>query len=106
MYPAIGHGKIIIFGKDIFSGRQTIWHFAFNSIKNNFWFGVGSHLNETQFNEGYYELIMNAHNQPIGILAAFGVFFIMHCPILLHRFIKAKKRTKLNITKFLLFLCW
>lgn len=103
MYPAIGHGKIIIFGKDIFSGRQTIWHFAFNSIKNNFWFGVGSHLNETQFNEGYYELIMNAHNQPIGILAACGIFIFIIFYYALSYFVaslyKSKKANEVKYNK-------
>lgn len=94
MYPAIGHGKIIIFGKDIFSGRQTIWHFAFDSIKNHFWFGVGSHLNETQFNEGYYELIMNAHNQPIGILAACGIFIFVIFYYALSYFVASLYKTK------------
>lgn len=74
LFPMLGYGKITILGKDIFTGRQTIWSFTFDSIKQNFWFGVGSHLNEAQFNEGYYELIMNAHNQPLGIMAACGIF--------------------------------
>ena len=73
LYPAVGHGKIVIFGKDLFTGRQTIWNFAFESIREHFWFGVGSHLNEAQFEAGYYEWIMNAHNQPLGVLSAFGI---------------------------------
>lgn len=73
LFPTVGHGKIVIFGKDIFTGRQTIWGFAFESIREHFWFGVGSHLNEAQYEAGYYELIMNAHNQAVGMLAAFGI---------------------------------
>ncbi len=74
LFPAVGYGKIVIFGKDIFTGRQTIWGFAFESINEHFLFGVGSHLNEAQFEAGYYELIMNAHNQAVGMLGAFGIF--------------------------------
>lgn len=73
LYPVIGHGKIFIFGKDLFTGRQTIWDFTFQSIRENFIFGVGSHLNEEKIAEGYYNLIINAHNQPLGMLAAFGI---------------------------------
>lgn len=72
LFPLIGHGKIYIFGKDLFTGRQTIWSNAFHSIRENFWFGVGSHLNELLYDQGYSKLIMNAHNQAIGIFAAFG----------------------------------
>ncbi len=74
LYPLMGYGQVKIFGKDIFTGRQTIWDFTLKSIREHFWFGVGSRLNEQQFHEGYYELIMNAHNQPLGTLAACGIF--------------------------------
>ncbi len=73
LFPAVGQGEIFIFGKDIFTGRQTIWNFAFESIREHFMFGVGSHLNEAQFEAGYYRLIMNAHNQAVGMLATFGI---------------------------------
>jgi len=33
LFPKIGRGKIIIFGKDIFSGRQGIWLFAYDLLK-------------------------------------------------------------------------
>lgn len=72
LFPLIGHGKIYIFGKDLFTGRQTIWGNAFHSIRENFWFGVGSHLNESLYEQGYNEAIMEAHNQPIGVFSAFG----------------------------------
>lgn len=77
LFPAIGYGKIHIFGKDLFTGRQTIWNFTFDSINANLWFGVGSHLNEEYIEQGYYELIMNAHNQPLGILAACGLLIFI-----------------------------
>lgn len=74
LFPAFDHGNVSILGKDLFTGRQTIWHFAFDSIREHFWFGVGSHLNEAQYEAGYYEAIMNAHNQPLGTLAYYGIF--------------------------------
>lgn len=74
LYPWIGMGKIIIFGKDLFTGRQEIWHYTFESIKKHFWFGVGNHLNEDLLEAGFYDLITNAHNQSLGTIAAFGIF--------------------------------
>ena len=73
LYPQIGVGKIIIFGKDLFTGRQEIWHYTFESIKEHLWFGVGSHLNDDLLNSGFYDLIANAHNQSLGTIAAFGI---------------------------------
>ena len=72
LFAQVGKGNIFIFGKDIFTGREIIWNFTFESIREHFWFGVGSHLNETYYEAGYYKLIMNAHNQPLGMLASFG----------------------------------
>ncbi len=76
LFPAVGYGKLVIFGKDIFTGRQTIWGFAFESIREHFWFGVGSHLNEAQYLAGssFGKVVMNAHNMPLGLLAAYGIF--------------------------------
>lgn len=73
LYPRVGYGRVKIFSKDLFTGRQEIWGFAFESISKNLWLGVGGHLNEAQFKNGYYDLIMNAHNQPLGTLAAYGI---------------------------------
>lgn len=75
LFPLIGVGKITIFGKDLFTGRQEIWHYTFLSIKQYFWFGVGSRLNQDLLQAGFYDLIINAHNQSLGTLAAFGIFF-------------------------------
>lgn len=76
LFPAVGYGKIILFGKDLFTGRQVIWGLAFGSVREHFWFGVGGHLNEAEYLAGssYGELVMNAHNQPLGMLASFGFF--------------------------------
>lgn len=89
LFPLIGHGKIYIFGKDLFTGRQTIWGNAFHSIKENFWFGVGSHLNESLYEQGYYEAIMEAHNQPIGVFSTFGFLPFLLFYIVLARFVSS-----------------
>lgn len=73
LFPAIGRGRIVIFGKDLFTGRETIWGFAFDSIREHFWFGVGGHLNEAQYEAGFSKVVMEAHNQAVGMLASFGV---------------------------------
>ncbi len=101
LFPLLGYGKVTIFGKDLFTGRQTIWSFAFESIRNHLWFGVGSHLNEQYFDEGYYELIMNAHNQPIGILAAFGIFVFIafYVALAYNTALLYKKRSKYQYKK-------
>lgn len=75
LFKHFGYGKLIIYGKDIFSGREIIWSLTFDSIKNHLWFGVGNRLNFDRYlsDGGNNALIMNAHNQQIGILAAFGL---------------------------------
>ncbi len=72
LYKKYGYG-LVIFGKDLFTGRQYIWQGAFDSISENFWFGVGSHLNEDIPESSYSIYTTNAHNQPLGTLAAFGI---------------------------------
>lgn len=94
LYRVIGHGKIVILGKDIFTGRQTIWNFAFESIRENFWFGVGGHLNEEQFDSGFQEWIMDAHNQPLGTLAAYGIFIFVAFYVALACFIALLYKNK------------
>ena len=62
---------------------------------------MGSHLNEQYFDEGYYELIMNAHNQPIGILAAFGIFVFIafYVALAYNTALLYKKRSKYQYKK-------
>lgn len=76
LYPAVGRGKLFVFGKDIFTGRQEIWGYTFSSVREHFWFGVGSRLNEAEYlaGSGFGRLVMNAHNSPLGTLAAYGIF--------------------------------
>ena len=81
LFEKYGKNFVSILGKDLFTGRERIWQLALESIRNNFWFGVGSHLNEEYFTEG--SVIMNAHNQPLGILGAFGVLALISFYLLL-----------------------
>ncbi len=97
LFNIIGHGNVFILGKDLFTGRQVIWAGAFESIKQNLWFGVGSHLNEAMYEEGAYVLIMNAHNQPLGILSSFGIFVFVIYYLFLARAVSMQyKKTALN----------
>ncbi|MDE7464172.1 MAG: O-antigen ligase family protein [Clostridiales bacterium] len=78
LFDLIGHGKITILGKDLFTGRQKIWRLTFDSIRENLWFGVGSHVNESTIIEESNELYRNAHNMPLAVLVSFGlIHFIL-----------------------------
>lgn len=101
LFPAVGHGNIIILGKDLFTGRQIVWHFTFESIKKNFFFGVGNHLNDDLYAAGYNEWIKNAHNQYLGVLAGYGFFpFILFsfafANLSAHSYGKNKKDSRTN----------
>lgn len=73
LYDLLGDKNIMIFGKSLFSGRAILWRAAFNVIKSNFWFGIGN----TLIVEGSYahDNIINYHNQMLGFLAVYGIFF-------------------------------
>lgn len=68
LYNAAGYGSIIIFGKDIFTGRQIIWNEAFERIKGHLLFGIGNVLTA-----GDYIGTVNMHNQMVGYLVCFGL---------------------------------
>ena len=94
LFPQVGRGKLIIFGKDLFTGRENIWHYTFQSIVDNFWFGAGSHVNEDLIRNGYDKVYSNAHNQPIGLLASFGIFSFALFYITLSYIVASSYRTK------------
>ncbi len=68
----IGNKNVIIFGKNLFSGREGIWHYTFESVKSNLLFGVGGRLNEKYVIDN--PIFGEAHNSSLGILAGNGVF--------------------------------
>lgn len=108
LFDLIGRGQFIIFGKDIFSGRQIIWKMTFESIKDNIWFGVGGYLNYdyASVNSNY----MNAHNQALGMLAGFGIFQFIIFYLLLSLIVSGsgvineKKRTRVLCAPVLFFI--
>ncbi len=73
LYDKYGSGELIILGKDLFSGRQIIWRNAFEALKQDTWFGVGSRLNELFGGDDPNGVMNIAHNQSLGVLTAFGV---------------------------------
>lgn len=70
LFEIIGHGQVLIFGKDIFTGRQSIWQEAFIRLSDSVLFGIGNTLNVAN-----YVGVVNLHNQMMGYLVCFGVCF-------------------------------
>lgn len=77
LFKMIGHGKIVLFNKDLFTGRQMIWELTLSSIRNNFLFGVGSDINLSYALSTGRDIFTNPHNQPLGILASYGIFYFI-----------------------------
>ena len=78
LYPRVGTGHIIIFGKDIFSGRQNIWLFAFDLLDGNLIWGAGKNIVEEQQALGLLSVYTEMHNQPLGLIVGFGlIVFIL-----------------------------
>ncbi|MCH5157833.1 MAG: O-antigen ligase family protein [Clostridiales bacterium] len=87
LYEAIGKGQITILGKDLFTGRQKIWAMTFDLIKENLWFGVGSHVNEDAILATGNDLYRNAHNMPLAVLASFGIIHFILFYLLFSRLV-------------------
>ena len=84
LFDKFGKGAIIIFGKDLFTGRQGIWKTAFELIASSPIFGTGSALNDALVSGGATGAFNNAHSQALGIMVAYGipvfcVFYISLC---------------------------
>ncbi len=84
IFDKYGKGAIIIFGKDLFTGRQGIWKTAFELILSSPVFGTGSALNNALGLNGATGAFNNAHSQALGIMVAYGipvfcVFYITLC---------------------------
>ena len=95
LYNAVGHGAIVIFGKDIFTGRQIIWSEAFERIEEHLLFGIGNVLTA-----GNYVGTVNIHNQMLGYLVCFGliatVFIVVLIGLLTAR-IYERKQSNLSV---------
>lgn len=79
LFNAVGKGNWFIFGKDIFTGRQTIWSLAFEKLEGNWLFGIGNTLAQ----EGNEENMYNLHNQAMGYLTCFGVIVMLLYSVLI-----------------------
>ena len=73
LFQWIGKGKLILFGKDLFTGRQVIWEGAFDRLKDSWLFGIGNTL-DTEIIVSTQAESDNLHNQIMGYLTCFGVF--------------------------------
>lgn len=100
LYDWLGSGTVQIFNKDLFTGREVIWRNIFDKLKDDFFFGKGNHVNEDLFLAGHDRVVMIAHNQPLGILASFGLIgFLMFYGLLSVVAAKPYKTDKSRIGK-------
>lgn len=99
LYESIGKNNLIIFGKDIFTGREVIWSDAFKQISGNLFFGIGNAFTSTLNING--EFMTNLHNSTLAILLNFGVIGLVST-ITLCSHLFSKKKYKFS---FLFFCC-
>lgn len=96
LFPKIGRGKIIILGKDIFSGRQGIWLFAYDLLKGRLIWGVGDNIVAEVERLGLASVFTEMHNQPLGIIVGFGlivfILFYLAFAAILNSYYNGNKR--------------
>lgn len=76
LFNSIGKGSVTLMGKDLFTGRQTIWSDIFNYVGNDWLFGKGNTFESSWIitdNAGELAAANNAHNFSLGFAAIFGV---------------------------------
>lgn len=95
LFNELGYGKLTIFGKDLFTGRQYIWMDAFEQLKGHYLFGIGNTLHSSQIGNDTSG-VTNLHNQMMGFLTVFGVFSFSAFALFIARQVKllAQKRKK------------
>jgi O-antigen ligase len=76
LFNLIGHGKVYILGKDLFTGRQLIWNDAFNQINGHWLLGIGNRLAATSIGDDTLGST-SLHNQMLGYLTCFGLFVVV-----------------------------
>ena len=99
LYDIIGKGNLIIFGKDIFTGRQIIWRDAFEQLGGNWFFGLGNRLDSYMNENG-----TNLHNQMMGYLVTFGILVVIPMVILMGNLLKELKKDNILVVAFILIL--
>lgn len=72
LFNAVGHGKWFFMGKDIFTGRQTIWNDSFDQLRGHVILGLGNKLRSMAIN-GDTSGFTNVHNQMLGYVVTFGL---------------------------------
>lgn len=103
LFDIIGYDKVQIFGKDLFTGRENIWRGAFKDIMHNPIFGIGGDLNKDFAIQSGNALVSNAHNQSIGMVAAFGIpVFIAYYWFLSKSVVGQKKKIPAIVAVFII----
>ncbi len=103
LFKKLGYNRLIIFGKDLFTGREIIWNGAFATISENPWFGICGGLNADLVKASGNALLSNPHNQPIGIMAYYGIpTFILFYFLLAQAFVPSQTRISACLVVFII----
>ncbi len=96
LFKLIGKGKIIILGKDIFTGRQIIWTEWFKQMQGNYLFGIGNNFVSSWVMDGVTDGRISIHNSSLAIVSNFGIITYIFYFLFLSRLFKPKKTLPLN----------
>ncbi|MGN1053428.1 MAG: glycosyltransferase [Candidatus Scatosoma sp.] len=103
LFDLVGHGKWFIMGKDVFTGRQTIWMDSFEQLRGNYLFGIGNRLQSIPVGDdtsGY----TNVHHQMLGYLVTFGLAGLLPLLFLLPEIVCLYKNRSAEMISFVLVL--
>ena len=105
LFEKIGKGNLIIFGKDIFTGRQEIWADAFKQLNGHWLFGIGNTLDSVPILDDTSG-VTNLHNQMMGYLTCFGLSTFVAVSVLISLLLEkiSKIFTRKYIIAYLLIL--
>ena len=89
--------KMMIYGKDIFSGREYIWNAIFQAMNENEWrylVGLGSHVDLANLGN------LNVHNLYLTLIVDFGVIgYFVYFIYILHIIFEKSEKIKSEISK-------
>lgn len=92
LFDIVGKGNLLIFGKDIFTGRQVIWNDFFHQIRNGVIFGLGNTFKSSWLLRPT-DTTTNLHNGSLGIISVFGIlFYFIFFSFIVYIFIRKDKR--------------
>ena len=89
LYYYIDGDELIVFGKNLFTGREAIWKEAIELYSNNFWWGISS----KHIFCGQWE---NTHNGMLSILCHLTIFGLIAFCILYSSSVKCKSGEIIN----------